>query len=308
MSKQRQKSGFTPAEIKVSNRRRGRFQRAFTLIELLVVIAVIAVLMSILMPALQRVREQARSLVDRGNQRQWGLICAMYTGDNDGKFWSGLATMGYWWPWQLDEKLKDWKQSKIWFCPTAPSTRSYVNEDGTPSPASQLNVFTAWGIYGYNNSMPEVDPITAVKYSSGINGINGSYGLNGYVLSPTSATFEGGVSVKDGGWKTPNVPNATDVPLFIDSLRFDMWPLHTNLPPSTEFMPWSGDNMARCCINRHKGFVNACFLDWSARKVGLKELWTLKWHRIYNTRGPYTSAGGVLPSDWPEWMQRFKDY
>ena len=41
-------------------------------------------------------------------------------------------------------------------------------------------------------------------------------------------------------------------------------------------------------LNRHNGFVNSIFLDWSARKVGLKELWTLKWHRSYGTDGPWT--------------------
>jgi hypothetical protein len=50
------------------------------------------------------------------------------------------------------------------------------------------------------------------------------------------------------------------------------------------------------------------FLDWSVRKVGLKELWTLKWDREFDTAGPWTKAGGVRPGDWPEWMRRFKDY
>jgi prepilin-type processing-associated H-X9-DG protein len=62
------------------------------------------------------------------------------------------------------------------------------------------------------------------------------------------------------------------------------------------------------CINRHDGYVNGLFLDWSVRKVGLKELWTLKWHREYNTGGPWTKAGGVGPEDWPAWMRSFKDY
>jgi prepilin-type processing-associated H-X9-DG protein len=62
------------------------------------------------------------------------------------------------------------------------------------------------------------------------------------------------------------------------------------------------------CINRHDGFVNGLFLDWSVRKVGLKELWTLKWHRDFDTAGPWTKAGGVKPEDWPQWMRRFKDY
>jgi len=59
---------------------------------------------------------------------------------------------------------------------------------------------------------------------------------------------------------------------------------------------------------RDDGGINFVFLDWSVRKVGLKELWTLKWDREFDTAGPWTKAGGVRPGDWPEWMRRFKDY
>ena len=62
------------------------------------------------------------------------------------------------------------------------------------------------------------------------------------------------------------------------------------------------------CINRHDGGVNCVFLDGSVRKVGLKELWTLKWHGRFDTAGPWTKRGGVRPEDWPQWMRRFKDY
>jgi len=62
------------------------------------------------------------------------------------------------------------------------------------------------------------------------------------------------------------------------------------------------------CINRHIGYANVLFMDWSSRKVGLKELWTLKWHRQYDTVGSWTTAGGVVPTDWPQWMKGFKDY
>jgi hypothetical protein len=50
------------------------------------------------------------------------------------------------------------------------------------------------------------------------------------------------------------------------------------------------------------------FADWSVRKVGLKELWTLKWHRTYNVNGMWTQAGGVTPDMWPVWMRKYKDY
>jgi prepilin-type N-terminal cleavage/methylation domain-containing protein len=61
-------------------------KHAFTLIELLVVISVIAVLMAILMPALQRVRAQAQLTVCRNNLRNYGLTGRMYSDDNRGEF------------------------------------------------------------------------------------------------------------------------------------------------------------------------------------------------------------------------------
>jgi len=50
------------------------------------------------------------------------------------------------------------------------------------------------------------------------------------------------------------------------------------------------------------------FLDWSTREVDLKELYTLKWHREFNQSGFWTRAGGVQPSDWPEWLRPYKDF
>ena len=81
-------------------------------------------------------------------------------------------------------------------------------------------------------------------------------------------------------------------------------------PPvySGEIANWHQDSMKRFCINRHNGFVNCLFLDWTIRKVGLKELWTLKWHKKFDINGPWTIAGNAQPEDWPQWMGRFKDY
>jgi len=64
----------------------GRKCEAFTLIELLVVIAIIAILMGILMPALQRVKEQTRGVICRANLRQYGLAGRMYIDDHDNYF------------------------------------------------------------------------------------------------------------------------------------------------------------------------------------------------------------------------------
>jgi len=61
-------------------------RKGFTLIELLVVIAIIALLMAILLPALQRVKEQARTISCRSNLRQYGVVERMYLDDNEGRF------------------------------------------------------------------------------------------------------------------------------------------------------------------------------------------------------------------------------
>ncbi len=61
-------------------------RRGFTLIELLVVISVIALLMAILMPALNVAREQGRRTVCASNQRFTGMALLLYATESDGKY------------------------------------------------------------------------------------------------------------------------------------------------------------------------------------------------------------------------------
>lgn len=67
----------------------------FTLVELLVVISIIALLMGILMPALGRVRRQARGILGMSDQRQIVKAALCYALDHDGLFPESVATIGY---------------------------------------------------------------------------------------------------------------------------------------------------------------------------------------------------------------------
>ena len=256
-----------------------RSRRGFTLIELLVVIAIIALLMAILMPALQRVRKQARAVVCKSNLKQWGAVFLMYTDDHNGHFMSG-RTSG-----DIDENwvvatLAYYNEAKIRLCPTATK----------PTSEGQRHPFAAW-VYDHS--------------TAGL--IVGSYGLNNWVLDPPGGSDD----VTERYWRQPNVRGAANIPVFADCRWRASRPDYRDTPPEFNDVPYVagvGIRMQRFCLDRHEGHANYLFMDWTVRKVGVKEVWTLKWHRLFDTAGPWTKAAGAQPSDWPEWMRSFKDY
>ena len=275
-----------------------RTKRGFTLIELLVVIAIIALLLAILMPALQRVKQQARAVVCQSNLKQWGTIFAIYTDDNNGFFPKRTSGTGRWINVLYDYYYRD---AKIRCCPMATKIKNPIYP---PGGSGTLGVggdaFTAWGKIGVTGSRPD-----------GINepaGTWGSYGINHWVYVAIEDPLYG-QAAKDY-WGTVNVKNNGSIPLFLDCWFWCGGPEHDDPPPSYdgERIDPHTSSMNRFCINRHEQAINGIFLDQSIKRIGLKQLWTLKWGRSFITAGVWTRAGGARPEDWPEWMRSFTDY
>jgi prepilin-type N-terminal cleavage/methylation domain-containing protein len=276
--------------------RAGR-RRAFTLMELLVVIAIIALLLALLLPAVHAVRKQAAAMTCQSHLRQWGILLDTYATANDGKFFNELTRVDA--PTEFNAAVYSWwytfltdfgNYPDIWLCPMATA----------PSPAGPLGAtFRAW--CGTSGAVRLPNGAWAHKPQE----LRGSYGVNGWV----------GLGRKDhpeperpdaSCWTTPYVREAANAPLVFDC-RCSFYCGALDDPPPYEDADPNSSYSGGVCMNRHQGGINSVFMDWSVRKVGLKQLWSLRWWVDYDTSNPWTIAGGVQPADWPAWMRRFKD-
>ncbi len=278
-------------------------EKAFTLIELLVVISVVALLLALLFPALSRARKQARAVACQVNLKQWGLRFATFASENDGCLRTSARAVNpsdswapeRWWAWG-DASYTGNRSGNVRFCPMASTPANDVTGGHQDLKGVITSVhggtFRAWGPYF---------PSQYLSYY-------GSYGVNPWHIEDQ----KGSRTTPIEGWHTTDVRGADRVPVMLDSAYswtgasgdddYDAPPQRDAVPVTTYKGSWQS------CINRHNGGVNGVFLDWSVRKVGLKELWTLKWYPQYDTAGAWTKAGGAQRKDWPQWLRKFKDY
>lgn len=261
-------------------------QNGYTLPELLVTISVIGGLMAILLPAMQCVRKQAKTMGCQSNQRQWGVG---FTIDDEpvsylDRFQPFLRTyIDYN---RMDRNSLRTDANDIYLCPSA-------KKIGRPVPSSApayLNL-EAW----------DGSKSTAWAYKFMGQLFTSSYSVN---------TMREDIRMR----KAIPAEKPSEVPILFDStFRLTGLVESDDPPPQYDDMPrgiptYKDTRACGICIDRHNGGINILLMDASVRKVELKELWTLRWNDQFNKAGPWTKAGGVRAQDWPEWMRRFRDY
>jgi prepilin-type processing-associated H-X9-DG protein len=265
---------------------------------LLVVISIIALLMAILLPTLQRVRKQAKAVGCQANLRQTGFYFAAYVAENDGKFpplskRTKLLVGGS--SFYLGVLARpSLERRDLLICPMASRPKTIPEPPGPGQTSNSVpgDTFSAWAWI-------------CVRREGGFDLYVGSYGHNS------------GTTTSGALWGVPRAPvadvrEAPNIPVYFDSLSGSPAPASPFAPPP----PYEGftgpfpeySTLACAALNRHDGGINCLFMDWSVRKVGIKELWTLKWTQDWDTAGPWTKRGGVRPENWPKWMRKFKDY
>src|ERR1043166_5314177 len=150
---------------------------AFTLIELLVVVAIIAILASLLLPALQNAKASAKTATCISNLHQWALIHELYASDYNrllppcvdenaaggqvnSAFWSYYHDAGYY-----AKGISDEKKIELNWCPADPEIR--INDktvvSGGPLPPNPWdpgmpNYFSKGSTYGVNPTLKGAVP------------------------------------------------------------------------------------------------------------------------------------------------------
>jgi len=255
--------------------------KGFTLIELLVVISIIALLMAMLMPSLEKARRQARGVGCQQNLHQWAIAFGTYVQDNNMRFMKGPfegEDQGQEWNMQMRKQYAD---ERLRCCPMA--TKPMAPPPGGMEPPG--STFRAWGVLDGSLWREAGD--------------YGSYGINGWAYDTPLEIYGHALTLF---WRTPDVRGAGMVPMFLDAQWMSGWPFFSDEPPPFDggWLHSLASNMGRYCMNRHDGYVNGAFMDYSVRAISLKELWVLHWHRDWNP------DNDPLPI-WPDWMIGFRD-
>jgi len=218
----------------------------FTLVELLVVIGIIAVLISILLPALSKARDSAQQLVCQSNLRQIYVASSMYQNE-----WDGFYVAYYDKPWNSNSAL-----STTFTWPTP--LRNYLKSTQAPDTKPPV-------IYGC-----PVRDIIQPRVSAQWDPPNYAYSqwVGGYIMDPTNGNkstmhrYASLVADLKSRTSVPAEPN--DIILFLDGR---LWVTQNNGPSTDDWqMAWSGR-----WVHPNKT-MNGVFLDGHVENLNINQV------------------------------------
>jgi prepilin-type N-terminal cleavage/methylation domain-containing protein len=279
----------------------GGYRKGFTLIELLVVIAIIALLMSILMPALRNVRDQAKDAMCKQRLQQWGVLFNMYADDNDEALMDFTMIQGieydHAWVILMKSYAGDWE---IYKCPA--TIKTWIEGDDFYDP------LVAWDFHVISDI---VDPLYESMFTINGQWAYGSYAKNTFVTNGDG--FPATNFASEHSWiyeyRYPNIRvgrRVSQIPLFGDGGWMGGWPEPYEEPAETRLHDPGHLNLFN--LDRHNLSINMLFLDWTVRKVGLKQLWHLRWSKQDGWGDLSVVRDPDKAEDWPEWMRASKNY